>query len=170
SNALPSPLWGGLPSFLGSMGGHTLLLDWSRITAFLEHWAREYGVGKPFTLNVTGNPTVVVTDVVEVRRILNLRPSGKRIFARPADLAETGAVVGVYPFLFFEEGKSWGRVRRLTAPSFSERNTERMLPDVARIADRLVVKWGSAADSGAVVHALDDLSRLTHNIIALVAF
>lgn len=41
--------------------------------------------------------------------------------------------VGVYPSMFFEEGKEWGRARRLISPNLNGHNITAMLPIISKV-------------------------------------
>lgn len=41
--------------------------------------------------------------------------------------------VGLNPSLFFDEGKEWGRSRRIMSPSLNEHNVGNMIPAITKV-------------------------------------
>lgn len=72
--------------------------------------------------------------------------------------------------MFFEEGKAWGRSRRLISPNLNGHNVAAMLPIIAKVGERFCGKLGDKADAGEVVTSRDSFARFTHDIVALAAF
>eukprot|EP00904_Undaria_pinnatifida_P007026 jgi/Undpi1/3453/HiC_scaffold_16.g06825.m1 len=129
------------------------------IVAHAEAWAKEFG--GDYELQIFGRRVVVVTGLADIRRILAIRPSKMR---------RGLASAGMAPSMFFDEGKEWGRSRRLISPNLSGHNIAAMLPMISKIAERLCTKVGAQADAGEVVDAKERFGRFTHDVIALAAF
>ncbi|CAN0205555.1 unnamed protein product [Ascophyllum nodosum] len=76
---------------------------------------------------------------------------------------------GLAPSLFFDEGKQWGRSRRLISPNFVGHNLTANIACIVKIAERFCAKLGGHADSDEVVDAKQHFAHFTHDIIALTA-
>ncbi|CAM9310328.1 unnamed protein product [Ascophyllum nodosum] len=167
SQILPTPV-PFLPRWLGFFGGHTLLIDPPKLTAQVENWAKE--LGGDYELNIFGRRMVVLTSVADIRRVLTLRPSK---FRRGLDSSRTlwvGKQAEVVPSMFFDEGKEWGRSRRLISPNLVGHNVTAMIAYISKIGERLCTRLGEHAESCEAVDARQYFARFTHDIIALAAF
>ncbi|CAM9729929.1 unnamed protein product [Ectocarpus sp. 4 AP-2014] len=166
SSSLPSPV-AVLPRWIPFVGGHTLQMESEKMVQQVEGWADEFGGDYEITL--IGKRVIFVTDAEDIRRILLLRPSKFKRGWRPSQFPWMSKKVGVYPSLFFEEGKEWGRSRRLIAPFLSgHKNVVGMVPSIAKIAERVCAKLGDK--QGEPVDFVQELGRYTHDAIALSGF
>ncbi|CBJ30458.1 cytochrome P450 [Ectocarpus siliculosus] len=157
SSSLPSPV-AVLPRWIPFVGGHTLQMESEKMMQQVEGWADD--LGGDYEITLIGKRVIFVTDPEDIRRILLLRPSKFKRGWRP---------VGVYPSLFFEEGKEWGRSRRLIAPFLSgHKNVAGMVPSIAKIAERVCAKLGDG--QGEPVDFVQEFGRYTHDAIALSGF
>ncbi|CAM9971103.1 unnamed protein product, partial [Ectocarpus fasciculatus] len=134
----------------------------------LEGWAKEFG--GDYELHVSGTKVIVVTGLSDIRRILTLRPSRFKRGIRVNQTKWAAEQVGVQSSLFFEEGRTWGRSRRLISPNLNGHNVAAMLPVIAKVGERFCGKLGDKADAGEVVASRDCFARFTHDIVALAAF
>ncbi|KAF4664307.1 hypothetical protein FOZ61_000960 [Perkinsus olseni] len=80
---------------------------------------------------VTGMDVVVLSDPDLIRQVLKERPNNFTRF---------GNEDKIMPFsgMFTAEGEEWKRNRRLGAPAFNEKNSTAMIPDMSRVALKLV--------------------------------
>ncbi|CAM9310255.1 unnamed protein product [Ascophyllum nodosum] len=164
SQILPTPV-PVLPRWLGFFGGHTVLINPPKLTTQVENWAEE--LGGDYELNIFGWSVVVLTSVADIRRVLTLRPSK---FKRGLESRWLAKQAGVMPSMFFNEGKEWGRSRRLISPNLVGHNVTAMIPYISKVGDRLCTRLGDDAESCNVVDAKQYFARFTHDIIALAAF
>ncbi|CAM9435860.1 unnamed protein product [Hapterophycus canaliculatus] len=166
SSTLPSPV-PLLPRWIPFIGGHTLQMEVEKLNQQLEGWADEFG--GDFELFFSGKRVIFVTGAEDTRRILLQRPTK---FARgwfPNQAAQMSARVGLNPSLFFEEGKGWGRSRRLISPALNgHQNAADMVPSIAKIAERVCEKL--SGQESAIVDIVDTFDRFTHDVIALASF
>eukprot|EP00903_Cladosiphon_okamuranus_P016174 g14925.t1 len=167
NSQLPSPM-PVLPRWWGFLGGHTLLVRSGKRVAVFEGWAEE--LGGNYEVHLVGTRAVVVTGLADIRRILTLRPTKFQRGLNAKILGWAPRQIGVKDSMFFEEGKAWGRSRRLISPNLVGHNIATMLPLVAKIGERFCDKIGDNADSGDVMKARDTFARFTHDVIAMVAF
>ncbi|CAN0394924.1 unnamed protein product, partial [Ectocarpus sp. 12 AP-2014] len=166
SSSLPSPV-AVLPRWIPFVGGHTLQMESEKMMQQVEGWADEFGGDYEITL--IGKRVIFVTDAEDIRRILLLRPSKFKRGWRPSQFPWMSNKIGAYPSLFFEEGKEWGRSRRLIAPFLSgHKNVAGMVPSIAKIAERICTKL--ADGQGEPVDFVQEFGRYTHDAIALSGF
>lgn len=164
---LPSPV-AVLPKWLGFIGGHTLLVNPTAVGARMESWSKE--CGGDYEVQMFGKRVVVLTGLADIRRILTIRPSKMMRGLDSKKLTWAAGEAGMIPSMFFDEGKEWGRSRRLIAPNLNGHNIAVMLPLISKIAERLCAKLAAQADAGEVVDAKESFGRFTHDVIALTAF
>ncbi|CAN0178058.1 unnamed protein product, partial [Ectocarpus fasciculatus] len=166
SSSLPSPV-AVLPRWIPFVGGHTLQMESEKMMQQVEGWADEFGGDYEVTL--IGKRVIFVTEAEDIRRILLLRPSKFKRGWRPSQFQWMSKKVEVYPFLFVEEGKQWGRSRRLIAPFLNgHKNVAGMVPSIAKIAERVCAKLGDG--QGEPVDFVQEFGRYTHDVIALSGF
>ncbi|CBN79213.1 cytochrome P450 [Ectocarpus siliculosus] len=165
--SLPSPM-PALPRWCGFIGGHTLVMQPGETVWQLEGWAKEFG--GDYELYLAGNKVTVVSGLSDIRRILTLRPSKFKRGIVTNQTKWASEQVGVQSSLFFEEGKTWGRSRRLISPNLNGHNVAAMLPIIAKVGERFCGKLGDKADAREVVTSRDSFARFTHDIVALAAF
>jgi len=92
---------------------------------------------------------IVAADANVAREVLMKRP---KTFRRAASLSDKlGGLEGARHNVFFSEGDFWGRMRRLTAPSFSHKNVTSMGVAVGEEVDALVARLTAAAGKDRVV-------------------
>ncbi|CAM9573088.1 unnamed protein product, partial [Scytosiphon promiscuus] len=133
----------------------------------LEGWADEFG--GDFELAVFGKRVIFVTKTEDARRIYVSRPTK---FVRgwfPDQFFKISKKVGLNPSLFFDEGKEWGRSRRLISPALNgHQNVADMIPAITKIAERVCTKLGD--QQGEMVDVAPIFERFTHDVIALAGF
>eukprot|EP00904_Undaria_pinnatifida_P013623 jgi/Undpi1/9391/HiC_scaffold_27.g11848.m1 len=78
--------------------------------------------------------------------------------------------IGLLPAMFFDEGKQWGRSRRLICPHLVGHNVTNMIPSIAKMVERFCAQLDEKADAGEVVDAIYAFERFAHDSIALAAF
>ncbi|CAM9660900.1 unnamed protein product [Pylaiella littoralis] len=166
-STLPSPV-PALPRWCGFVGGHTMLIKKGKFVEQMETWAQEYG--GDYEVHIAGARAICVTGLPDIRRILTLRPSKFRRGLVTKHLSWASGQVGLNDSMFFEEGKAWGRSRRLISPHLNGHKVVDMLPVMSKMGERLCNKLGASADAGQVVDARETFARFTHEIIALAAF
>eukprot|EP00903_Cladosiphon_okamuranus_P020514 g18832.t1 len=166
SSSLPSPA-AVLPRWIPLLGGHTLQMESEKINQQLEAWAEE--LGGDFELTIAGSTVVFVTGAEDIHRILLLRPTVFKRGWTPTQFSWMSARIGMNPSLFFDEGKRWGRSRRVLSPALSgHQNVANMVPAVAKIAERLCSKLDD--QDGGIMECVGTFERYTHDVIALAAF
>ncbi|CAN0057062.1 unnamed protein product [Scytosiphon promiscuus] len=166
SSTLPSPV-PLLPRWIPMIGGHSLQMETDKFNDQVEGWAEEFG--GDYELFLLGTRVVIVTGTDDARRIHHLRPSK---FSRgwfPGQFLRLARNVGLSPSLFFDEGKEWGRARRLISPALSgHHNVADMVPATTKIAERVCASLGDGA--GETVDIVPTFERYTHDVTALAAF
>lgn len=166
SSSLPSPV-AVLPRWLPFVGGHTLQLETEKLNQQVQGWAD--GFGGDFELTITGKRVVFVTGAEDIRRILLLRPTMFRRGWMPNQLPWMSKRVGLEPSLFFDEGKQWGRSRRIISPALNgHNNVANMIPAMAKIAERVCTKLNDR--DGEAVEFVQTFEHYTHDVVALAAF
>lgn len=134
----------------------------------MEGWADEFG--GDYELSLFGKKMVVFTTPADCRRIMTLRPSKFGRGLTPTQFQWAADKLGFTPSMFFDEGKQWGRGRRIIAPSLNGHNVTAMIPIMSKIGERLCAKLSAQAENGEVIDATETFTRFTHDIIALTAF
>lgn len=72
--------------------------------------------------------------------------------------------------LFFSDGDSWAKQRRLTAPSFSHKNVELMSCSIAEQVDKFISKLRELADGKTVIQMDDQAFFYAISVTSAVAF
>jgi cytochrome P450/nitrite reductase/ring-hydroxylating ferredoxin subunit len=144
--------------------GNALQLDPERLHLIFEQWAREYGPTYQFRLGT--RRMLVISEQPMVQQTLRERPE---IYRRWSNLEDVFGELGVHG-VFSAEGSGWRPQRRLAMEALSVRHLKSFHPTLATVAQRLVKRWGAAADSGAVVDLNEDLKRFTVDVTSLLAF
>ncbi|CAM9335165.1 unnamed protein product [Scytosiphon promiscuus] len=62
--------------------------------------------------------------------------------------------------MFFEEGKAWGRSRRLISPNLTGHNIASMIAIISKIAERFCARLGEKADAKEVVVGRDSFGEI----------
>eukprot|EP00752_Nemacystus_decipiens_P003173 g2936.t1 len=166
SSSLPSPA-AVLPRWIPLLGGHTLQMESEKINQQLEAWADE--LGGDFELTIAGSTVVFVTGAEDMHRILLLRPTLFKRGWTPTQFSWMSERIGMDPSLFFDEGKRWGRSRRIISPALSgHHNVANMVPAMAKIAERVCSKLYDL--DGGTIECVETFERYTHDVVALAAF
>ncbi|KAF4689206.1 hypothetical protein FOZ60_001979 [Perkinsus olseni] len=113
----------------------------------LEIFADTYG--GVYCIKDIREDVVVVSDPKLVRQVLAERPN---TYIRRLNK------VNVRPFtgMVTTEGEKWKRNRRLGAPAFNDVNSAAMVPDMARVAKKLVRQLNSLSQDGRIVWSPTD--------------
>ncbi|CAN0206214.1 unnamed protein product, partial [Hapterophycus canaliculatus] len=108
-----------------------LRLSPAQSVAQIERWAEEFG--GDYELNLVGTRVICVTGLADIRRIMTLRPAKFRrgLVANQSEWA--GRQLGVNNAMFNQEGKAWGRSRRLISPNLIGHNLTAMLPVISKV-------------------------------------
>lgn len=154
---LPGPK--GFP-FIGNLNQ----IDHHRMHLSFEDWAEEYG--DTYLLHFGRTPMVVMSNIDVLHEALRDRPARFRRQARMLDILSELGGVG----LFVAEGDDWQRQRRLIMPLFQTRRIAAYYDRIVVVVQRLLDKWGEAADSGEVVDVLADMYRFAVDVTSVTAF
>jgi len=154
---LPAPR--GLPWL-----GHALSIRPTAMHRQLEAWGRE--LGTPYRLQLGPVPVLVDDDPEVAQTVLRDRPERVR---RAAVIRPVFAEMGL-DGLFSAEGEAWREQRRLIMQALNVTHFRGFFPTLRAITERLHGRWQRAADSGAVVDMLDDLTRYTVDVTSAMSF
>jgi cytochrome P450 len=99
--------------------------------------------------------------------MLRDRPDG---FRRTTRLDEIWTELGLKPGVFGANGESWRLQRRMVMAGFDPAHIKRYFPSMLRVADRLEVRWQTAARHDRAIDLQSDLMRFTVDTIAGLAF
>lgn len=157
-DALPGPR--GIPVL-----GNALQIESSRFHQQLEAWCDEFG--PLFKLQIGKRKILVVGDHQRVALILRDRPDG---FRRTSRLEEIWREMNLPPGVFGANGETWQRQRRMVMAGFDPTHVKRYFPALQTVAQRLVGRWKTAAQSSAAIELQPDLMRYTVDTIAGLAF
>lgn len=155
---LPGPR--GVPVF-----GNLLQLESTRVHQQLEAWCERYG--PVYRLKLGPRRIVVMGDHTLIAQALRDRPEG---FRRTTRLEQVWTEMGLLGGVFGATGDDWRRQRRMVMASFDPAHVRRYVPQLQRVAQRLVVRWQAAAASGQAIDLQADLMRFTVDTIAGLAF
>eukprot|EP00752_Nemacystus_decipiens_P003174 g2937.t1 len=166
SSSLPSPA-AVLPRWIPFLGGHTLQMETDKLALQVEGWADDFG--GDFELTIAGSTVVFATEPEDIRRILLLRPSVFKRGWTPTQFSWMAPKIGLDPSLFFDEGKRWGRSRRIISPALNgHHNVANMIPAIVKITERVCSKLDD--QHGGTVEFVQTFERFTHDVVALAAF
>ncbi len=144
--------------------GNALQIERTTMHRTIEAWAAEYG---PMFLLRTGSQKIlVVTDPKVAEPLYRARPDTYRRPSLIEEVFEELRVAGV----FSAEGEAWRAQRRLAMEALSQRHLRGFFPSLSRVAERLLRRWGTAADAGLTVDVADDLKRFTVDVTTLLVF
>ncbi|EEQ99020.1 cytochrome p450, putative [Perkinsus marinus ATCC 50983] len=103
--------------------------------------------GDVYYMKTLGRDIVVVSDPELIREVLNARP---RTYIKPFNKHKIMPMEG----MFNTEGEAWKRNRRLGAPAFNDSNSVAMIPDMSKIALRLIRQLERLSQDGRELLAL----------------
>jgi cytochrome P450 len=153
---LPCPR--GLPWF-----GNALQLESSRFHLTMEQWARE--LGPLYRFSVGRRQVVVVADATLIGGMLRDRPDAMR---RPAHTSRILSELGT-DGVFVAEGEEWRRQRKLVMRALTPEVVKNFFPTLVTLAERLRLRWQSAAEHGRDVDLLRDLKAWTLDVTIALA-
>jgi cytochrome P450 len=131
----------------------------------VERWARQHG---PFyCVKLAAQRFLVVSDPEAINTVLRDRPTGFRRWQVAADVARE--ILG-WDGLFFAEGESWERQRRMVMSAFSPGQVRNYFPALHKVVLRLQGRWQTAACAGTPVALQADLMRYTVDGVAGLSF
>ncbi|KAF4680239.1 hypothetical protein FOZ60_013855 [Perkinsus olseni] len=133
-------LFGGPNRFLPFVGFIPKSLD--HLFHALEIYADTYG--DIYHIKTLGMDVVAVSKPELVRQVLNARP---KTFIKPFNKHKIMPIPG----MFNTEGEEWKRNRRLGAPAFNDNNSDAMVPDMSKVALKLVRQLKSLSQNGRIV-------------------
>jgi cytochrome P450/nitrite reductase/ring-hydroxylating ferredoxin subunit len=144
--------------------GNAFQLERTTLHLGLERWAADYG--PMFALRIGPRRVLVLSDPTFFEAIYRARPDTYRRPSQIEDVFEELRVAGV----FAAEGEAWRAQRRLAMEALSQRHLRGFYPSLAHVAERLLRRWGEAADTGRVVDVADDIKRFTVDVTTLLVF
>ncbi|EER09046.1 cytochrome P450, putative [Perkinsus marinus ATCC 50983] len=100
--------------------------------------------GGVYHMRFVGGDMIVVSDPELIRQVLNARP---KTYIKPFNKHKIVPVDG----MFTTEGEVWRRNRRLGAPAFNDINSSAMIPDMSKVALRLIQQLKSLSQDGVIV-------------------
>lgn len=110
---------------------------------------------------------LLVTDAAMARELMMMHNAKK--FRRLRQFDHSSELVGLTGALFFSNGAVWSKVRKATAPSFSNQNIADKFADVALEVQAWIQRLDGQCASGAVDLTAESMS-LTLRVITAVAF
>jgi len=145
--------------------GNAWQIDAPRMHQQFEAWSERYG---PFyRLELGRRDILVVADHAVIGSVLRDRPAH---FRRPLYSGRILAEMGFELGLFFVNGETWQRQRRMVMAGFDPGHVRGYFPTLATVARRLDGRWRRAARAGATIDLQADLMRYTVDAIAGLAF
>ena len=118
-------------------------------------------LGPIFTIVTPAGNEVIVSDPSAAHAILAKRKD----FIKPAIMYDQMNVFG--PNVNTVEGEDWQRQRKLTAPQFNERISEKVWEETICQAGEMVKEWVSAGDEGTNEVAMDTATVALHVLTAV---
>ena len=156
--------------------GHLLKLDQHVfLDFFTQSWVEH---GGSFELSVLGKRMLVITEWDSIKDVLSRRP---KEFTRGVAMENWGGDMRVSDGLFNIEGaKEWGRIRRLTSPSFAPHQVDDMASVITNECeallhrlDALLLRQNDNEKEGhnpSPINSLDVCMQFTLNVIVNLAF
>eukprot|EP01031_Cornospumella_fuschlensis_P032388 gene32388-39166_t len=131
----------------------------------LEKYTKAYG--SLFVMRSFNRRVFVVSDPSLVREILMKRP---KHFRRPYESDHTGKVMGISKGLVHSNGALWSRIRRVAAPSFSQKSVSYMLPGVELEVEAWINRLKEQSFEGLAIDMTQEAFTLTIRVISQAAF
>lgn len=144
--------------------GNALQLEPRRLHATLEGWARRYG--RLYQVRLGPRPFVVVTDPTLIAEVLRKRPETYRRIDRMQIIFDEIGVTGV----FSAEGAEWRPQRKLAMGALDHRHLAAFFTTLREVAERLRLRWETAADTGRVLDLQGEMMRFTIDVTTRLAF
>ncbi|KAF4666705.1 hypothetical protein FOL47_003941, partial [Perkinsus chesapeaki] len=119
--------FGGPSGFLPLLGYFPRSVD--DLFRTLEMYADKYG--DIYTIRCVGKDMVIISNAQLFNQVLEERP---KTYIRSVNKDKLMSITG----MFSTEGDAWKRNRRLGSPAFNDKNTDAMLPSMARVSMKLV--------------------------------
>jgi cytochrome P450 len=145
--------------------GNAWQIDAPRMHRQFEDWSGRYGAF--YRLNLGRRDILVVADHAVIGSVLRDRPEH---FRRPLYSGRILAEMGFELGLFFVNGETWQRQRRMVMAGLDPGHVRSYFPTLATVARRLDGRWRRAARAGATIDLQADLMRYTVDAIAGLAF
>ena len=136
----------------------------SKMQFNLENWADEFG--PIYRIKVGPIRMVVLSDTEAILQLYEARPHQVGRLKKLKDLSAQVGVRGV----FLRDGQEWIRQRYCVETALEQVCKESYRVKMMKCIDRLLEKWKQAADAGKALNAIDDLTRLTLDVNAQLAF
>jgi cytochrome P450 len=155
---LPGPK--GLP-----LVGNALQVDKARLHEQFEQWSRQFG--PHFRLKLGPRRLLVISDHRLIGTVLRDRPEH---FRRPLHLGDIVRDMGFEQGLFFANGETWKRQRRMVMSALDPGHVRAYYVSLTRVVSRLEERWRKAARAGIEIDLQADLMRYTVDAIAGLAF
>jgi cytochrome P450 len=150
----------GLPVF-----GNALQFETGRVHEQFAEWVREYG---PYVrVRIGPRHLLLVADPAVIASVLRDRPER---FRRPTNHGRIAQEMGFDEGLFFANGDTWKRQRRMVMAAMDPGHVKAFFPSLRTVVCRLEGRWRKAADAGATIDLQADLMRYTVDAIAGLAF
>ncbi len=144
--------------------GSAFQLEEGRNHINMEDWAAEYGPLYHFRFGPID--ALVISDPALAEPLYRARPDTYRRPSRVETIFEELGIAGV----FSAEGEAWRAQRRLAMEALSQRNLRSFYPALERVSQRLLRRWGEAADSGRELDVNDEFKRFTVDVTTLLVF
>ena len=144
--------------------GNAFQVERTRLHLRLEEWARTFG--PMYLLRFGPRKILVVSDPDLVEPMHRARPD---VYRRPSQIEDVFGELRVAG-VFSAEGEAWRAQRRLAMEALSQRHLRGFYPALARITERMLRRWGDAADTGRVIDVADELKRFTVDVTTLLVF
>jgi cytochrome P450 len=143
--------------------GNALDVDPSTVHLQAEQWAREFG--EAYRIRIASRKFVVLSNPETVAKILRDRPDGFGRTTRFSETAEELAFGGVLS----SNGEAWKRQRPMVLSGLDPAHLKRFFPTLAKVTQRLAVRWQRAATVGEPIDLQADLMRYTVDVTAGLA-
>ncbi|PWJ42716.1 cytochrome P450 [Sediminitomix flava] len=130
----------------------------------LERWANE--LGDIYKIRLATQEFIVSADESLNQQILKKRPKVFRRFHKIDEVMSEMGVNGV----FNTEGEEWYTHRKLIAEALNLKNVKSYIPNMVKVTERLLERWGEESNNSLEVDLQQELMRYTVDITSLIAF
>ncbi|RYH09398.1 cytochrome P450 [archaeon] len=154
TNSVGYPILGNLLDFLP----HKLLKS-------LVQYRKTYG--SVFLMRVFSQRVFVISDPTLAREVLMQRP---KQFRRTRQAEYTGEVIGISKGLVHSNGALWGRIRRSTAPSFSQKSVGQKVEAIEQEVACWIERLQQKTSQGEVIDMTQEAFLLAIRVISRAAF
>jgi len=130
----------------------------------IDEWAKTFGHEGAFEFNLLGERYVVPCDWEDAKKVLLSRPvkvTKPKVYGSIGWIAHGG--------VFFSEGESWKRERRLVSPAFNAKNIDSYTPAIQETVDALLNKLEEDRSRNQLTNFSDLFTLFASDVIVKVS-